>query len=97
MLRYRTSMRLIFLVFFFVLSVPFAGFGQESGQFEKIILGNQYDYSVVYALAEDQYGRIWVATEEGVVKYNSQEGRLYNDYDGLPKSFGNFIKVSFYV
>lgn len=38
----------------------------------------------VYSFIQDKYGYIWMATDNGVVKYNGYSFRIFNTNDGLP-------------
>lgn len=66
--------------------------GQHFQGFEPVNLGNTANYSISYELAEDANGSIWVATDEGLFRYNSTEARQYNEYIGMPTAFSNKIQ-----
>ncbi|MFD1094558.1 hybrid sensor histidine kinase/response regulator transcription factor [Salegentibacter chungangensis] len=51
--------------------------------------------SIVYAISQDSIGNIWMASEEGVIRYNSKNSETYNKYDGLPDEFGTRIRTIF--
>lgn len=45
--------------------------------------------SITYDIKQDSVGNIWIASEEGVLKYNSKYFKIYNTYNGLPESLSN--------
>ncbi|GJM33944.1 MAG: hybrid sensor histidine kinase/response regulator [Saprospiraceae bacterium] len=68
-------------------------FAQNIAVFEKVNSGQGIHQSIIYGLAQDTLGNIWACTEEGIIRYNSQEAFLYNKYRGLPENFGNRINT----
>ena len=40
--------------------------------------------SITYAVKQDSIGNLWIASEEGVLKFDSKKFKLYNPYNGLP-------------
>jgi len=38
----------------------------------------------VYKITQDVHGFIWIATDEGLVKYNGTEFKTFTTKDGLP-------------
>ena len=69
--------------------------GQGNVDFEKLSYDRGVTQSVVYGIAQDKNGYIWMATEDGVVKYNSNFSTTYNKHKGLPKDIGNRINKLF--
>jgi signal transduction histidine kinase/ligand-binding sensor domain-containing protein/CheY-like chemotaxis protein/AraC-like DNA-binding protein len=67
-----------------MLSLP----GQASAQNEPVfqVAKSQVGAlpSVVRAVVQDSFGRIWAATEEGVLRYNGKSTHLYSNQNGLP-------------
>jgi signal transduction histidine kinase/DNA-binding response OmpR family regulator/ligand-binding sensor domain-containing protein len=68
---------------------------QKITAFDRVNFGYASDHSIAYELAQDAFGSIWVATDEGLLRHNSQEAFLYNEYKGMPKSFSNKISNVF--
>jgi signal transduction histidine kinase/ligand-binding sensor domain-containing protein/CheY-like chemotaxis protein/AraC-like DNA-binding protein len=64
---------------------------QEISGFDRLNLDNGVIQSIVYEIEQDQYGNLWLATEEGVIRYNSKEAYLYNKFNGLPEGISNRI------
>ena len=60
--------------------------------FEKISLDDHADISIISSIAQDEYGYIWAATEEGILKYDSHKAYVFNEYNGLPVSFSNKVQ-----
>ena len=53
-------------------------------QTEQFFSGDQYlGSSTVNDLVQDRWGRIWIATQGGLTRYDSHEFRTYNGNDGL--------------
>jgi AraC-like DNA-binding protein/CheY-like chemotaxis protein len=74
----------IFLGCFLTAQSPFS--------FKNVDLGYLNDYSISYELDIDKDGIVWIATEEGLLRYNSKQSFLYNEYQGLPASFSGKIQ-----
>ncbi|WP_152286835.1 hybrid sensor histidine kinase/response regulator transcription factor [Flavicella marina] len=75
--------------------IVFCGFAQNSYDFEKLDAENGISQSIIYNLQQDKTGNIWMATEEGVVKYNSVFSDSYTRRKGLPKEVGNRVNTLF--
>jgi signal transduction histidine kinase/AraC-like DNA-binding protein/CheY-like chemotaxis protein/ligand-binding sensor domain-containing protein len=65
---------------------------QSPFSFKNVDLGYLNDYSISYELDIDKDGIVWIATEEGLLRYNSKQSFLYNEYQGLPASFSGKIQ-----
>ncbi|MBQ3361599.1 MAG: helix-turn-helix domain-containing protein [Prevotella sp.] len=58
--------------------------GPMLAQTEQFFPGDQYlGSSTVNDLMQDRWGRIWIATQGGLTRYDSHEFRTYNGSDGL--------------
>lgn len=68
---------------------------QLTDEFHQLIGGDGQTQSITYAIDSDSIGNIWVATEEGVLKYNSKQIKSYNIYRGLPEFVGTRVKKVF--
>ncbi|MCB0645923.1 MAG: helix-turn-helix domain-containing protein [Saprospiraceae bacterium] len=70
--------------------------GFVNGQsFDRVFLGDETEFNFVYDIEQDDKSYIWLATEEGVLRFNAHSSRLYNEYDGLPPNFANRISCVF--
>ena len=65
--------------------------GQSSYEFEKLSSENGVSQSITYAIQQDSVGNIWIASEEGLIKYNSDQSTIYNKSNGLPEQVGNRV------
>lgn len=65
---------------------------QGQDNFQRV--GIEYG-SIFYHLSQDSLGQLWAATEEGVVRYNSQNFYRYDKYEGLPEGSTNRTLVVF--
>lgn len=68
---------------------------QNNIEFDQLSGDNISTQSITYAVKQDRIGNIWIASEEGVIKYNSKEIKLYNTYEGLPETVSNRISTIF--
>lgn len=64
---------------------------QEEFNFERLSANNFPTQSITYAIQQDSIGNVWIASEEGVLKYNSKTIKVYNTYNGLPETVSNRI------
>ena len=65
--------------------------GQVNFNFDKLNSDKGLSQSIIYAINQDRNGNIWLATEEGVVRYNSKDAYVYYKGKGLPKVINNRI------
>lgn len=70
-------------------------FSQNTVEFRQLRGENVPTQSITYAVANDSLGNVWIASEEGVLKHNSEFYKIYNSYNGLPDIIGNRIKEVF--
>lgn len=70
-------------------------FSQDTVEFRQLSGENVPTQSITYAIANDSLGNVWIASEEGVLKHNSEFYKIYNSYNGLPDIAGNRIKEVF--
>ncbi|APY08242.1 hypothetical protein BWZ20_07980 [Winogradskyella sp. J14-2] len=68
---------------------------QDNVEFRQLRGNNVPTPSITYAVDKDSIGNIWIATEEGVLKHNSKNYKIYNSYSGLPEIMNNRIKEVF--
>jgi signal transduction histidine kinase/ligand-binding sensor domain-containing protein/DNA-binding response OmpR family regulator len=66
---------------------------QSQYRFEQLSAKQGFSQSITYELAQDSFGNIWTATEEGVVRFNAHQSFRYHTYDGLPTSYNNRIRT----
>lgn len=64
-------------------------FSQNNVEFQQLKGSNVSTQSITYAVAQDNVGNLWIASEEGVLKHNSKFYKIYNTYNGLPELFSN--------
>ena len=64
---------------------------QNNFEFEKLEGENVTTQSISYGIEQDSIGNLWIASEEGVMKYNSSIIKIYNTYNGLPETVNNRI------
>lgn len=88
---YKYNISITFFCFFLSIFV----FPQGNIEFEQLSSDKGVSQSVIYGVAQDNVGNIWMATEDGVVKYNSNYSITYNKQKGLPKNIGNRINKLF--
>ena len=82
---------LLFCLTFFCWST----YSQDVVKFQQLRGENVPTQSITYAIDQDSSGNIWIASEEGVLKHNSQFYTIYNSYKGLPPNTNNRIKEVF--
>ena len=87
----KKSSFLFSIVFILLVLNSFKIISQESIVFEKLNFENNDIQSIVYGISEDDYGNVWFATEEGVIRYNSKETYLYDINKGLPNGISNRV------
>lgn len=78
-----------------LLAFAMTTFSQETFNFQKLSAQEGISQSIVYAIAQDSVGNIWMATEEGVIRYNSRSSKNYNKYAGLPEEFSSRVETIF--
>ncbi len=74
---------------FLALTITFCAESQSEFEFEQLIGDNVTTQSITYAIEQDSIGNLWIASEEGVMKYNSDVIKVYNTYNGLPETVSN--------
>ncbi|WP_228852983.1 hybrid sensor histidine kinase/response regulator transcription factor [Aegicerativicinus sediminis] len=85
-----------YLIFFAVCVFPFWLISQNNIEFQQLLGENVSTQSITYAITQDSVGNVWIASEEGVLKHNSQFYKIYNIYNGLPESASNRTSEIFY-
>ncbi|MFZ1523622.1 MAG: hypothetical protein WAT22_02320 [Saprospiraceae bacterium] len=50
---------------------------QNLQQFKKVDLGNACDVSNTYGIIQDARQTIWIATDDGVIRYNAKDVFCY--------------------
>ena len=70
-------------------------FSQDDFVFEQLSAKNFPTQSITYVVKQDSIGNVWIASEEGVLKYNSKTIKVYNTYNGLPEPVSNRISALF--
>lgn len=83
-------MKLNYFFFYFSFFVfNYSIFSQNFIEFSQLTGENSSTQSITYAIKKDSIGNLWIASEEGILKHNSKYYKLYNTYNGLPKSLSN--------
>ncbi|ARV14864.1 hybrid sensor histidine kinase/response regulator transcription factor [Polaribacter sp. SA4-12] len=77
------------LFYFFILFFSQLGIAQNALEFSQLSGENVSTQSITYDIKQDSVGNLWIASEEGVLKYNSKFFKIYNSYNGLPESLSN--------
>ncbi|RMB64164.1 response regulator [Dokdonia sinensis] len=62
---------------------------QNAVDFTQLKGENVTTQSITYAVEQDAKGNIWIASEEGILRYNSANLTIYNSYNGIPEILGN--------
>lgn len=84
-----------FVLLIVLVSIGCWSHSQKELSFEQIIVDGNISQSIVYCIEQDSFGNIWAGTEEGVIRYNSIDMYLYDNYQGLPKNIANRIMTMF--
>ena len=74
------------------LLVPACLTAQITPRFERIGPERNFYQNITYGVAQDTTGNLWVATEEGIVRYNGLRAVTYTPDRGLPATFGTSIR-----
>ena len=82
------------LIFLFII-LGFSLKAQKQYAFKQLSVEQGISQSIIYALTQDNIGNIWMASEEGVIRYNSRNSKKFNKYSRLPKDFNSRIKSIF--
>src|SRR5690606_35903061 len=69
--------------FFCLFYFSFAGFGQRARLFST---DTELSNSLIYDLKQDHKGIIWVATEDGLNRYDGSKVSIYRQNDSVPGS-----------
>lgn len=86
------SLQLRFILLALIMAWSISLQAEQSNRFERMDISDESDVSIVYSITQDNYGFLWAATEEGLVKYDSHKAHLFNEYVGLPETFSNKIR-----
>jgi ligand-binding sensor domain-containing protein len=60
-------------------------FGQKD-RFERITVDNGLSQSAISAITQDKYGYLWIATLDGLNRYDGREFKIYRHSNDDPKS-----------
>jgi len=77
------------------LLISYFVFSQNKVEFQRLLSSNAAPQSITYNVKQDSIGQLWIASEEGVIKYNSKDYKIYNSFKGLPKSVGDKANTLF--
>ena len=79
------------LIFLFCMLIHSASQSQQV--FQKLNSPTSNIQSIVYCITQDSLGNVWAGTEEGIIRFNSEETFLYDRFKGLPKNISNRVKT----
>jgi signal transduction histidine kinase/ligand-binding sensor domain-containing protein/AraC-like DNA-binding protein len=79
-------------IYFLLILVTSNIYSQNITGFEKISSQNQCDLSISFGIVQDRYKNTWIASEEGLLRYNARNMKLFDEYHGLPSGFSNKIE-----
>jgi len=68
---------------------------QTKTVFYKLTARGAAPQSITYAVKQDSLGVLWIASDEGVLRYDSKNIQIYNSYQGLPPMVGNRARQIF--
>ncbi len=76
----------------------FAAFGarQEPIRFKHISIEDGLPQSAVYCIHQDKKGFMWFGTQEGLVRYDGYNFKVYNPIPGDPTSLSDMYVNAFY-
>jgi len=77
------------IILFFIITGVLDFFAQQKYEFKQLTSNGIYPNSITYSVKQDSVGDIWIATEDGILKYNSHFFVLYNTQKGLPALASN--------
>ncbi|HRO42938.1 MAG TPA: histidine kinase [Flavipsychrobacter sp.] len=78
--------KIIQIVIFCTCLVPSALHGQYSTQWYHLGSDHGLPTDNVYSSIIDRYGYLWMATDQGVVRYNGYHLKVFNTNNGLPSN-----------
>jgi two-component sensor histidine kinase len=78
-----TLSRLVFVCFFLV-SYVFCRGQRDSAEVLHLTTQQGLPSNHIYSVVQDRYGYIWMATDNGVVKYNGYNSKVFTTANGLP-------------
>jgi hypothetical protein len=61
-------------------------FGQKEVRIERITVDQGLSQSSISAITQDKYGYLWVATLDGLNRYDGREFKIYKHSNNDPKS-----------
>jgi len=85
----------LYILFVSIQLTVSAIFAQQHVEFQQLSSKGVEAKSITYAVKQDSIGNVWVASDEGVLRYDSKKIQVYNSYKGLPEDAGNRIMALF--
>src|SRR5688500_3612509 len=77
--------RFLLRVFFFLTGISLC-IAQKEVRIERITVDQGLSQSSISAIKQDNYGYLWVATLDGLNRYDGREFKIYRHSDDDPKS-----------
>ncbi len=78
-----------FIVLFFYLSLAASITAQQKFNFEHISIPNGLSNTQVWDMVQDKYGFLWIATADGLNRYDGYTIKIYKNDPGNKKSLAN--------
>ena len=79
----------------FLLLISFTSLlGQQKFNFEQISIPAGLSNSTVWDILQDKYGFLWIATADGLNRYDGYTFKIYKNDPGDPKSLSNNLVYS---
>ncbi|NBW38279.1 MAG: hypothetical protein EBR30_25305 [Cytophagia bacterium] len=94
----RRRLHLIGMPFIFLLSSLLIGqlnlFAQNDIRFERISTDDGLSQSSITSIIQDQYGYLWIATLDGLNRYNGKDFKIYqHDNKNKHSLYSNYVKA----
>ena len=82
-------MRIIIFILLFLLTTSIFCFAQKNYRFESITVNDGLSQSSITSMVQDKFGFLWIATQDGLNKYDGHTFKVYRKKDGDPTSLPN--------
>lgn len=93
---FRGSLLRYIYLFFLLLTVELLNAQTVNRKFRTISIEKGLSQSTVYSIVQDRLGAVWMATQEGLNRYNGASFDVFRSVGGAGKSISSdFVKVAF--
>lgn len=75
------------LLYLFILNLVFTCVVRSQGNSMHFTTVNGLPHDITYGIFQDKDGFIWIGTDDGLVKYDGQEFKIFTTDDGLRNNF----------